>query len=231
MGGHDFVGRDDVAARLRHLLPVLRRQQHALIAQLGERLIEVDQPGVVHHLGPEAGVQQVHDGVLRAADVGIDRQPGADGGRVERPLGLVRAGEAQEVPRRTGEAVHRVRLALGRAAALRTGDVDPIGDAGQRRTAVLARRERHLFGQQHRQLLFRHRNRATGGTVDDGDGRAPIALAGDQPVTEAVGDVRPPQAAGGQVGGHLLGCGGRRQAIIGTGVDQNSFAFVGRVAG
>jgi hypothetical protein len=73
--------------------------QHALIAQFGERLVEVDQPGVVHHLGPEAGVQQVHDGVLRAADVGIDRQPVAHGGRVERSLRLVGAGKAQEVPR------------------------------------------------------------------------------------------------------------------------------------
>ena len=48
---------------------------HALVAQDRERFLEVDQPGVEHHLGPHPRVQQMHHGVLGAADVEVDRQP------------------------------------------------------------------------------------------------------------------------------------------------------------
>ena len=35
----------------------------------------VDEPELLHHLGPEAEVEQVHHRVLGAADVDVDRQP------------------------------------------------------------------------------------------------------------------------------------------------------------
>jgi len=66
---------------------------------LSERFIEIDQPGVVDDFRPEARIQQVHDGMFRAANVGIDRQPVADGREVERPVVDVGIGEAQEIPR------------------------------------------------------------------------------------------------------------------------------------
>jgi hypothetical protein len=47
-------------------------QHHALREQAGERLVDRDEAQVAHHLGPEARVQQVQDGVLDAADVLVD---------------------------------------------------------------------------------------------------------------------------------------------------------------
>ena len=49
------------------------RPDHALVAQGGERFVEADQLLVEHHLGPHPRVQQMHHGVLGAADVEIDR--------------------------------------------------------------------------------------------------------------------------------------------------------------
>ena len=68
-----LVGRHHIALRLRHLRAVL--DHHALREQPRHRLIVLDQPHVAHHLGPEARIDQVQDGVLHAADVLIDGKP------------------------------------------------------------------------------------------------------------------------------------------------------------
>ena len=91
------VGRDDVALALRHPLAV-RGPHDALVAERGERFVESDQLLVEHHLGPHPRVQQMHHGVLGAADVEVDRQPVIDGAAIERAAVFVRRGEAQEVP-------------------------------------------------------------------------------------------------------------------------------------
>ena len=44
----------------------------------GNGSLNFDQPRVEHHLGPHPRVQQMHHGVLGAADVEIDRQPVID---------------------------------------------------------------------------------------------------------------------------------------------------------
>src|SRR6218665_859348 len=44
-------------------------EHHALGEQPVERLIDLDQAQVAHHLGPKARIQQVQDGVFYAADV------------------------------------------------------------------------------------------------------------------------------------------------------------------
>src|SRR3974390_2843363 len=46
--------------------------------------------------------------------------------------------------------------------------------------------EGHVFRQRHRQFFFRHRHRAAFVAVDDWDWAAPIALARDAPVAQAV---------------------------------------------
>ena len=108
------------------------------------------------------------------------------------PRGLVvqRVAVAQEVPGRVDERVHRVRLALRRPAARRAGDVDPVLGRRQRRAAlglvVLN------VGQRHRQLVLGDRHEAVALAVDDRDRAAPVALAGDQPVAQAVVDRRVP---------------------------------------
>ena len=158
----------------------------ALVEQPRERLAEIDQPHVPHRLGEEAGVEQVHDGVLGAAGIDVDRHPVLDLFRVEGRLGVMRAGVAQEIPGRAHEGIQGIRLALGRAAALRAGGIDKLLVVFQRRFA--GGFELGVLRQQHRQVFLRHRHDAAFRAVDHGDGRAPVALAGDQPVAQLVAD-------------------------------------------
>ncbi len=137
-------------------------------------------------LRPEAGVQQVHHGVFRAAHVHIHRQPVSGFLLVEGGLVVLRVGEAQEVPRRAGERAHGIRLAAA-LAATRQSHVGELGDGGQRRLARGRRLVAFDVGQSHRQFIFRHGGFAVVG-VNDRDRRAPITLAADSPVTQFVVD-------------------------------------------
>src|SRR5262249_18570056 len=98
-----------------------------------------------------------------------------------------------EVPRRLDEGVHRVRLAATRAAATRAPGTDERLVAREWRAA--GPRERDVLGQHHRQIAFRDRHRTAAVAVDGRDGRAPVALAGDTPVAEAVRHRLPALAA------------------------------------
>ena len=118
VAGDQVVGRDDVAARLAHPLAV-GAQDLALVEQALERLTMVDQPDIGHRLGPEAAVQQVHDGVLGAARVLVDRRPAIGHRAVDRAVHLLRGEVAEPVPRRVDERVERVGLAPRRPAAAR----------------------------------------------------------------------------------------------------------------
>ena len=60
----EVVGVHHVALRLRHLGAVL--DDHPLREQGRERLVDLDEAEVAQHLGVEAGVEQVEDGVLDA---------------------------------------------------------------------------------------------------------------------------------------------------------------------
>ena len=111
----------------------------------------------------------------------------------ERPLVVVRVDVAHLVPRRAHERVHRVGLAPRRLAADRAGRVQEALVIRQRRFA--GRAELGVFRQQHRQVLLGHRHDAVGLAVDDRDRRAPVALARDQPVAQAVGDGAAAEAA------------------------------------
>ena len=46
----------------------------------------------------------------------------------------------------------------------------------------------HIVGQKHRELVIRNGDRAAFFAVHDGDGSAPVTLAGDQPVAQTVID-------------------------------------------
>ena len=159
------------------------------MAQSLERLGEVQHPGVPQGLGPEAGVEQVHDAVLGAADVEVHRHPAPDGIEVKGLVVLVRAAEAQKIPTRAGEAAQGVGFTPRRAAAGRTRGVDPIlGGIQGRAPAQLLRVDLVEMRQQHRQLVLRHGDLAAVFAVHDGNRRAPIALARDQPVAQLVVD-------------------------------------------
>src|SRR3546814_8917706 len=73
-------------------------------------------------------------------------------------LRIVRAGVAREIPARLHESVEGIGLARRRTAALRADAFAPFRIGLDRR---LHTRERNVFRQHHRQLVFRHRHRVT----------------------------------------------------------------------
>src|SRR3546814_5613854 len=78
---------------------------------------------------------------------------------------------------------------------LRTGRVLP---GRMVRQGIAGAVEADILGQGDGQLRHRHRLRAAGGAVDDGDRTAPIALTRDTPVAQAVLDPAFAVALGGQ---------------------------------
>ena len=175
----ELVGVLDVAARLAHPLAV-GAQDLALVEQADERFAVADEPEVGHRLGEEAAVHQVHDRVFRATGVLLDGRPAIGHRAVDRAVHLLGRQVAEPVPRRIHERVHGVGLAPGRAVALRTG-------RGQERLVVVERVVAAALvvdrlGQADRQLVVRDGDDAVALAVDDRDGRAPVALAAEQPV-------------------------------------------------
>ncbi len=182
-----LVRADDVAFGFAHFVElavdVALLADHALREEFGERFVEADQAEVVDDLGEEAGVEQVQNGVFDAADILVDRQPVVGGFGVDRLRAVAGVEVAQEVPAGVDERVHRVGLAPRRFAALRAGTVHERGGAFERRLA--GRLELDVGRQQHRQFVVVDRNHAAAVAIDDRNRRAPVALAGNQPVAQA----------------------------------------------
>ena len=187
----DVVGREVVDAALRRRARPDVVEDHALGQQLGERLVDLDQLHVAHHLGPEARVEQVQDRVLDAADVLVHRHPVLRSGADHRVVEL-RVAIAHEVPGAVDEGVHRVGFAARRAAAGRAGDVQERAVLGERVARAVGDQ---VFGQDDRQVLLGHRDDAARLAVDDRDRRAPVALPADAPVAQAPGHLLAAQAA------------------------------------
>ena len=108
------------------------------------------------------------------------------------PSSLSRREVAEPVPGRVDERVHRVRLAACRSAAARARRVQERLVVVER--VVAAAGVVDGLGQADGQVLVRDRHDAVDRAVDDRDRRAPVALAADQPVAQAVGDLRLGQA-------------------------------------
>ena len=158
---------------------------------------------VVHEeLVDEARVQQMQDGVFHAADVNVHGHPRELLG-VECTGAVVGIQEAQKVPRGIDKGVHRIRFRLNvvftaalMAFRIAIGQVVP--------------------------LIVDCEDGAARGAMQDGDGRAPAALAGDEPVAhlrdpvalhllDAVGPLR----EGVQAGEELRGVGGDFEEPLG----------------
>ncbi len=160
-----------------------------------------------------------------AAAVEVDRAPVPDFVGVERQVRILRIAEAEEVPRRVDERIHRVRLAPRRPAALGADGVDELGDLRQRRIAAAA--EFDGLGQQHRQIVGRYRDHAVLLAVDDRNRRAPVALPRDAPILEAILDRAFADSARGGCRGHGLDSGPGFEAVELAGVHEPPGTVVG----
>ena len=198
-------------------------EHHALRQQLGEGLIDLDQAQIAHDLGPEACVQQVQDGVFHATDVLVHGHPvvGAAGHHLLAVLGVA---IAHEVPGRVHEGVHGVGLTAGRLAAAGADYASMEGFALDQRIARAIGYQ--VFGQHYGQVFFRHGLGAAVCAVDDGDRRAPVALAAHTPVTQTPGGFLLAQALGSQQFGHLVHGLDMAQAVQLTGVHTDALLLV-----
>ena len=140
---------------------------------------------------------------------------------------LVGAGKAEVVPGRVDKSVHGVGLAPCRLAALRTRAVHEVGAFRQRIAGAI----RHaVLGQHHRQLIVRHRHVAATGTVHDGNRAAPVALARDAPVAQAIEHLLLAQPLRFEVGGDRFNSLMISEAVVFPGVNANTvFAFIPRL--
>ncbi len=199
---------------------------HALGEQAGEGFLHRDVAGVLHRPGEEAGIQQVQDGVLDAADILVDRHPVIDRRLHQRDVGG-RAAIAGEIPGAVDEGVERVGLPPRRGAAGRAGDMLPGRVVVERIAGTV---EGDVVGQAHRQLVVRHRHHAAGVAMDDRDRAAPVALAGDAPVAQPPVGEALADALAFQPGdcGALGGIG--VQAVEEAGVEGGAGACVGLIA-
>ena len=121
----NFRGREPLAV----LAAIGLVHHHALGEEAGERFVETEISALAHGAGEEARIEKMQDRVLDAADILVDRQPMIGHRRIVRRRGIVRIGEAHEIPRRIDERVHRVGLArrrpdriAGRRRASRSDD-------------------------------------------------------------------------------------------------------------
>jgi hypothetical protein len=73
--GDDVVGVDDVAAGFGHFLAVFAEDE-SLVDEFLERFVVGDEAAVEEDFVPEAGVEEVEDGVFDAADVEVDAAGG-----------------------------------------------------------------------------------------------------------------------------------------------------------
>jgi len=94
---------------------------HALGQEVQEGFIDLEISQVAQHLGEEAGVEQVQDGMFDPADVLIDRQPVAHLPVIERGFPGRGAGEPGKIPGRFHEGVHGVGFTPSWTAALGAG--------------------------------------------------------------------------------------------------------------
>ncbi len=130
----------------------------------------------------ETRVEQVQNSVFDPADVLVHRQPVIGRSRVDHALVILRAGVAGVVPGAFNEGIHGVGFALGGGATLRTAALIKFGHLGQRAAGAIGN---HVFGQDYRQLVIRHRYVTTAVAVNDRNRAAPVALTADTPVAQA----------------------------------------------
>ena len=129
----------------------------------------------------------MHAGVFCAADIHVHGKHFVCRLAGERLFFVVCVRVAQIIPARADEGVQRVGIALGGTAALGTDRVHEFFMLGERRFSVGA--EFHVIGEFDGQVFFGNRDVAADWTMNDGNGSAPVALTGDEPVAKAIVDL------------------------------------------
>src|SRR3989339_1500162 len=116
--------------------------------------------------------------MFRTADIAADGHPILlDRGIDEAPL-IAFGQKTQVIETAADKGIHRVELGYPSFAEQLLGALDELLALGERR---LARRlEGNIRRKQPRQVFFRNRMRLSLRIVDDGNGGAPVALAGDK---------------------------------------------------
>ena len=205
----------------------VQAQNHAVRGTLLVRLLGGHYAEVIQEFMPEAAVQQVQGGVLHAAVVPVHRAPILERLLAGQRLLVVGVAVAQEIPARAGPLGHRVSLALGGGTAAGAGRVDPLGMAGQRAFAVLARLKVLDFGQAQGQLALGQGHPAALLAVDHGDRLAPVALAAEHPVAQLEVDLLVALSVLLQPCVHLILGVLDRQAVQEIRIDQRAGGHIG----
>ena len=157
-------------------------RHHALRKQRGKRLFHVDHADMAERTRPETGVEQMQNRVLDTANILVNRQPFFRS-RTVKGLVMRLACKADEVPAGIDKRIERVGFAARLLMTFGAVDLAP-GRVTIERVAGDVKAD--VFGQFYRQLVIRHGDRATCLTMDDRDWRAPITLARNAPVAQAI---------------------------------------------
>ena len=178
-----------------------------LVEQAMEWFFAAYMTKVVQHLVPEARVQQVQHGVLNSTHIQVHAagvavmlwsHPILLNVFINERFGVGWVEVAQFVPARTCPLRHHVYFAaiLLWPIAKVQGDIDPILNAGKRRNRVggfvvrvkRLRLEVGQFWQQNGQCRCWNRDWLIVFVVHNGEWFAPVALTGEQPVAQLVGN-------------------------------------------
>ena len=156
-----------------------------MVDELLERFRGGEVAEVEEDLVPEAGVEEVEDSVFGAADVEVDgsgfavtAEPVGFGFAADEAVGVVRVAVAEVVPAGAGPLGHGVGFALGGI-----GVADPVGGFDERAAGVAGGFE--VFEVRLEEREFGIGDGAVFAVFpDDGEGFAPVALTGEEPVAE-----------------------------------------------
>src|SRR5207302_4317177 len=124
---------------------------------------------------------------------------------------------AIKIPGGIDERIHRVGFAPRRTAAFRAGGVDEFGSCSEWRAAFTG--ELGVFRKDDGQVLVGYRDNPIFVAVDDGDRRAPVTLAGNAPIAEAISRFSLTEALGLSVRSHGQDGFVRRKARVRARID------------
>ena len=120
--------------------------------------------------------------MLDPADILIDVHPVFRICHIDRRFCIGRS-ETREIPRAVNESIHRIRLALRRATAIRAGAIAPCRVTIKRIAGCV---EGYIIRQLDRQVLFLFGNHAAIRAMHNRNRATPIALTRQAPIAQAV---------------------------------------------
>ena len=198
---------------------------HALGQETRERLLDAAVAALEKRPSEKTGIKKMQNRMFDATDILVHRHPVIHGPGIEGGLRMRRT-ETGEIPGGFKKGVEGVGFPLRRLAALRAVHVFPAGVALQRVSGLV---ERNVLGQRHRKVRFGHRDHTALVAMNDGNGTAPIALAGNPPIA------KPVQRDGLALAGFGETRDGRSDGVVflqpieEAGVDQDAVAGGGRI--